>query len=336
VTVRIKGVRKASVTEWDRAWQSCDYATYFHSRQWGDIWHAYSNGRIRAEPRFVSFTDGKTAIIPLSCSLSCYRFVKSCSSSPAGTFGGWITADALEVGHARLLTDYMLTKCGDLDWVVNPYDENVFKAGVDRSDHETDMLDLSVGFDNVLRQFERENIRAIRKAQNLGIAIRLGDTLEDWRHYFTAYEESLSRWKHVSSRYEWRLFEEIFNRQSPHVQLWLATCGNSIVSGALCFYAKRHVVYWHGASLKEYFSYRPVHLLLHEIIKDACEKGYKWFDFNPSGGHAGVRAFKKTFGTKALSCPVIRARPQKSLLTKGVETFARLLRCISRRRSWEM
>jgi hypothetical protein len=48
-----------------------------------------------------------------------------------------------------------------------------------------------------------------------------------------------------------------------------------------------------------------VTLLIFEIIKNACELQYEWFDFNPSGGKEGVKAFKRSFGTLELSCPMI-------------------------------
>ena len=51
---------------------------------------------------------------------------------------------------------------------------------------------------------------------------------------------------------------------------------------------------------------KAVKLILHQAMRDACEKGYRWFDFNPSGGHQGVARFKSYFGAQPLSCPVIR------------------------------
>jgi lipid II:glycine glycyltransferase (peptidoglycan interpeptide bridge formation enzyme) len=89
------------------------------------------------------------------------------------------------------------------------------------------------------------------------------------------------------------------------VKLWVAEYQNRIISGALCFYSKRHVVYWHGAGLSDYFHLRPANLLLSEVIKHACEDGYWWFDFNPSGTHEGVANFKRRFGAKSMACPVI-------------------------------
>jgi lipid II:glycine glycyltransferase (peptidoglycan interpeptide bridge formation enzyme) len=41
------------------------------------------------------------------------------------------------------------------------------------------------------------------------------------------------------------------------------------------------------------------------MIRHAVEHGYRWFDFNPSGGHEGVQKFKARFGTVPLSCPMI-------------------------------
>jgi hypothetical protein len=44
---------------------------------------------------------------------------------------------------------------------------------------------------------------------------------------------------------------------------------------------------------------------MYEIIKSCCEEGYSWFDFNPSAGLEGVRAFKESFGAKPLPSHVV-------------------------------
>jgi hypothetical protein len=49
-----------------------------------------------------------------------------------------------------------------------------------------------------------------------------------------------------------------------------------------------------------------MNLLMAEAIRDASLRGYRWFDFNPSGGHAGVQDFKRRFGAIPLAAPVIR------------------------------
>ncbi len=73
-----------------------------------------------------------------------------------------------------------------------------------------------------------------------------------------------------------------------------------IVSGALLFYCGNHIVWWHGATLSDFFNHYPANFLQNEIIKESCEKGYKYYDFNPSGGHEGVMKFKDRFGAKRI------------------------------------
>lgn len=41
------------------------------------------------------------------------------------------------------------------------------------------------------------------------------------------------------------------------------------------------------------------------VPKAVCEEGYEWFGFNPGGGHEGVKAFEKGFGTETLRCPAV-------------------------------
>jgi CelD/BcsL family acetyltransferase involved in cellulose biosynthesis len=125
--------------------------------------------------------------------------------------------------------------------------------------------------------------------------------------------------------YGWELFKEMFERYSPDVKLWLAVCYGKIIAGALCFYSKHHVAYWHGAAYSDYFKLRPVNLLMYEAIRHACEQGYSWFDFNPSGGHEGVKAFKRSFGTQEVLCPVVKTQSSFSKVLKLLQRKVRAL-----------
>ena len=72
--------------------------------------------------------------------------------------------------------------------------------------------------------------------------------------------------------------------------------------------------------MSDYFHLRPVNLLMCEIIKHSCDRGYSWFDFNPSGGHEGVTAFKKSFGAEALPCPVVNNQDSMTTFFKIVSS----------------
>jgi lipid II:glycine glycyltransferase (peptidoglycan interpeptide bridge formation enzyme) len=69
-----------------------------------------------------------------------------------------------------------------------------------------------------------------------------------------------------------------------------------------------------------YFNIRPRNLLLYEAIKNACEKGYFWFDFNPSAGLKGVKAFKEGFGAEAFKCPIVELK-SSNLMRFVIEKF---------------
>lgn len=299
---------RASAVAWDRAFAACAHATWFHCREWGEVWTRCTKGLVRAAPVEITFSDGKSAVLTLAVATHYRGLVKSWLSGPAGTYGGWVSADALEPAHASLLSDYLYDRHAELYWRLNPYDATAAAArlrGV--SPDETDAVLLTPGFEQVRRNLSKGHAAAVRKAQREGVTVRSASSEQDWRDYFAVYEDSLRRWgDKVSSRYSWCLFDELRRLASPHVRLWLAEHSGRVVAGALCFSSDRIVVYWHGAALEQSFPVHPVHYLLYEAIRDACLRGLEWFDFNPSGGHASLRVFKRGFGTQVLPSAVVQ------------------------------
>ena len=321
MTLKILTTRPATDDEWDTIWENCEYSTYFHSREWSEIWKKYTHGKIKPAGRIVKFSDEKTDLLPFSSRNLFMSILKQAVSSPAGTFGGWLSLHELTHQHGALLYEYIHANYKDLIWRLNPFDPIAGHIELEhaRSD-ETLALNLERGFEAIYKNWTQSHASAARKARKArkeGVEIKEASSLQDWKDYFEVYKGSLDRWgESVSSVYQWSLFQDFHDLHSSRVKLWLAVYHDRIVSGALCFYAKIHVVYWHGAALSEYFHLRPVNLLIYEIVKDACEHDYQWFDFNPSGGHNGVENFKKSFGTSSLKCPIVQKRSKTVQLAK--------------------
>lgn len=297
--VLISQVQDAEPAVWDQVWQECGYSTYYHSREWAEIWNVYTLGEMYPNPILITFTDGLKALLPFS------RRKETFISSPASTYGGWISSEPLRVEHAELLKEY-INQSFKYTWRSNPYDPLVLEAGAASSrDDETYMLPLSEGFDAVFRRWNHGHRSAARKAMREGLTIRVASTESEWLAYYQAYQDSLRRWGgKATSRYGRQLFEEMRRRKSPYIRLWLADYRGAIVAGSLVLYSRTHAGAWHAATQEEYFQLRPAILLKYESIRHACEQGYKWFDFNPSGGHKGVTEFKKNFGTQVKFTPV--------------------------------
>ena len=219
-----------------------------------------------------------------------------------------------------------------MHWRLNPFDPHppTLNLPIIQED-QTHALHLAGGLEAILRQWTKGHASAARKASREGVTIHLAENDGDWRDYYHIYQDCLRRWNNqVNSSYNWQLFEEMFRRNSPNIKLWLAKHDQAAIAGAICLYAKNHVAYWHGAALETHFSLRPVHLLMREIIHAACQSGFTWFDFNPSGGLAGVAAFKKSFGASVLSCPVIAT---KSPAARLLHQFSNVRKYITTLRS---
>ena len=304
-------IRPASPEEWDAAWRSSAHATFFQSRAWAEAWERATDGRIAPDPRAVLFDDGVLAVVPLSIERKSFG-LRVAVTSPASTYGGWLSAGKLGSEHARVLAHWLVSGFGDLAWKLNPFDETL--AGLELPPTEPDdtqVLDLEPGFEAVRRTWTKGHRAAATQAFRAGVEVHTAASASDWESYFRIYEDSLRRWgTNTLVRHPRALFEELQKLRSPDVKLWLAEHGGEPVAGALCFSARHHTVYWHGAVLERALELRPVHALMHSAIKSACaEDGRRWFDFNPSGPLDGVRAFKKGFGARTLACPNVRLQP---------------------------
>ncbi len=71
--------------------------------------------------------------------------------------------------------------------------------------------------------------------------------------------------------------------------------GKVVASQVLLFFKKTAIYAW-GASLKEYSSLYPTHLLLWKVIEHSCSSGFEVFDFGRSAQDSGTYQFKKWWG----------------------------------------
>jgi hypothetical protein len=322
--ISIINMYPASTSEWDTIWEGCDYSTFFHSREWIEIWRSYTKGKLTPRPLLVNFSDGKKALLPFSCTIEqgikpiLMGTRRQYVSSPECTYGGWISTDILEIAHVTSLLKLIKREFSNLVWRVNPFDKLALESCCGMADKactidnlgETHAINLEKGFEQISNNMARDHKRAVKKALQNQIYIKMASSIEDWQEYYRVYENTLNRWGNrlLGEKYLWSFFEEIYKRKSKNVELLLAIYKERAISGALFFKSKNHIDDWHSAALEMYLNLKPVNLLLYEAIKYACEKHYTWFDFNPSAGLQGVKSFKEGFGAQALRCPIVNMR----------------------------
>lgn len=307
---------------WD-AWEGCDHATYYQSPGWARVWESYTDGELTPAPQLVTFADGTEVVLPV-CERSAMRGVVNVyEMSPAHTFGGWLPVDPIETEHAEALLEYTLDTYSNLWWRQNPYDPHMRELHVPYTKEDvTQIVDLEDGFEAAHDGWRSSHRRDARNAEDEGVEIRRDDDLADWQAYYKAYEASLERWgEDATSSHRWELFDRLAE-EGENVQLWIAEVDGQLASGAVLVYGPDHVAYWHGAAHEEYFDLNPNHLLFREAMRDAAERGLRWFDFNPSGGHEGVRRFKSGFGAEDLPANILK---QETAALQGAEAVWDLL-----------
>lgn len=307
MTIFIKSIKNSTNEEWDRIWENSKDSTYFHSREFAELWALYTKGGSTPSPKTIIFSDGKIAVIPLSKQKYSKGLSKVYMSSIAGTYGGWLTEENLDKEHVSCLTNYMLLEINNIFWRLNPYQniESILKVSSFKED-DTLVISLKKDFESIFKNWTKGHKSAVKKAKREGVKVITASSIEDWKEYYNLYNICLKRWgSNTTTIYKWELFNEFYNSKSNNIKLWLAYYEGKIIAGILCLYSNSHVSYWHSAVNDKYFYLKPMHLLIYDAIKDSSEMGYNWFDFNPSGNNKGVKAFKKSFGTISLSCPII-------------------------------
>lgn len=210
------------------------------------------------------------------------------------------------------------------------YDRYTAQAcdGVELTEDRTHFIRCEEGFDAILKGWsdgQGKIKRKIKKAQRSGVRVRRSVSSRDMAAYYNLYLMNTRRWSPPPSHiYKSAFFEILLGSRSiknpkfkkndaiyPFSEMWIAELGKKIVAGAIVLTGRQHMAYWHGVSDTDYYSLRPVNLLISEIIRECCRREISWFDFNPSMGIPGVEQFKKSFGAETADCPVLSRRNQK-------------------------
>jgi hypothetical protein len=302
----------ASDDAWLNACNNCSYATYFHTPHWAHVFASYTHGATSPSPRLITFSDNKTAIVPLSYSKHAGGLIKTWLSSPAGTFGGWISGDHLTSGHTQLLIDYMLS-FSNIVWRENPYDTVLQELVIPKATNDfTQTVSLRLrSWADILASASRAHHKAVKKAEQAGVVVTQAHSITDWEQHYTAYQSSMERWNKAGTTkkrvkpYTWDIFRLMYELPPEQRILWLAQCNGDVAASVLCFYWNNHAVAWHGAAHEEYFAIRPNNLLYQSMIQDAHIRGFHWFDCNPAGGLKGVVEFKDHLGTQRIQSRMV-------------------------------
>ena len=283
----VKLLQPGDEARWDSFVHGCPEATFFHRAGWKPVierafghrtWFLYAE------------TDGRIEGVLCLAEIRSRLFGHSLGSLPFCVYGGIAAvndaarealdrraqdlAAELRVGHL----EYRNLKPRHADW---------------------EGKDLYVTFRKEILPDPEQNMLAIPKKQRAmvrkGIKAGLQSQLDDdTERFFAAYSRSVHRLgTPVFSRKYFRLLKETFG---DDCEILTVTNQGRTVSSVLSFYFRDEVLPYYGGGTDEARAVAGNDFMYWELMRRACERGYKVFDFGRSKRGTGAFDFKKNWG----------------------------------------
>jgi FemAB-related protein (PEP-CTERM system-associated) len=159
--------------------------------------------------------------------------------------------------------------------------------------------DLYVTFRKEMAPDTEENMRAIPRKQRAmvrkGIKAGLDSVLDDdTERFFFAYAASVHRLgTPVFSKKYFQLLKQTFGQDC---ELMIITKDGRTVCGVMSFYFRDEVLPYYGGGTAEAREVAGNDFMYWELMRRACERGYKTFDFGRSKRNTGSFDFKRNWG----------------------------------------
>lgn len=196
--------------------------------------------------------------------------------------------------------------------------------------YQTYRLDLTRSADELWSNFRRECRNHIRKAQKLGVEVRLESDASFIDEYWAMSVETFAK-ANVQPSHSKGLIEELWEQShtasngSLGPALFLSAFHNGRRVATLVLLADQHTMYyWGGASFLEFRHLSAHNLLQWEAIREAQRRGLRIYDFISTTGGPGK--FKESFGPRAVDIATHWERTPSRLMSALKNRYEHYLR----------
>lgn len=286
---------------WSKIARQCGHATFFHTFAWAETFKK-TYPQFEIATKAFKFAEDDWVIFPmLETGSELNGFFKHYVSNEPGVYGGPIFSGEIDphkfekiLKHFDSFRTVKLSVHGNPLLDLDPY----FGHSKKQSD-STHMLMLTdfKSIDEVYSQYERSVKKGIRNSEMMKIECGAIEDIDGLKQYYKAYEKvQEERGSRATSYYPYELFKNLFEVRNRGVRFWVAKYYNQVIGGAISCEHQRHIALWQAAWLPMAHQMGAGKYVYHRVIEYAMNKGYKYFDFNPSGGHEGTIKLKETFG----------------------------------------
>ena len=161
------------------------------------------------------------------------------------------------------------------------------------------VLDLPSTSEELWKSFKSKLRSQIRRPEKEGFTVKFGqqEEVNSFYEVFTYKMRELG-----TPVYTKRLFENILTEFPDNANICTVYAEDKpIASGFIIGFKELLQIPW-AASLRAYDRFSANMMLYWNILKFACEQGYKQFDFGRSTPEEGTYRFKKQWGSKPVQC----------------------------------
>jgi len=292
VSLRVRGFRDEDRARWEEFVQRCPDATFFHRIGWKDIIEAcfgHTTHYLLAE------RDAQIiGVLPLA-EVKSLLFGHALVSLPFCAYGGVAAteADAVKAlhGSARELGATIGAEHLELR------DRAVREADWPRQElYVTFRKAILPKLDDNLAAIPRKQRAMVRKGITRGLVSRIDADVD---RFFTLYADNVHR--HGTPPLSKRYFEALrrtFDRDCE--VLTVTEPGGKAVSSVLSFYFRDEVLPYYAGEVEAARDLAANDFKYWELLRRACERGLRSFDFGRSKRGTGSFAFKKNWGLEPM------------------------------------
>jgi len=285
--ILVRELQSADATRWDQFVYSCPEATFFHRAGWKTVIERAIGHRTRF---LYAESDGRIeGVLPLA-EVRSTLFGHTLVSLPFCVYGG-VAADT---PRARSALDRAAIALAE-QWRV---DHLEYRSRIP-CHPDWAHSDLYVTFRKAIQPDVEKNLNEIPRKQRAmvrkGIKAELGSEIDEGTaRFFAAYSESVHRLgTPVLPRRYFNALREVFGSDC---EVLTVSHRGRLVASVMSFYFRDEVLPYYGGGTEMAREIAGNDFMYWELMRRACERGIRWFDYGRSKRGTGSFDFKKNWG----------------------------------------
>jgi hypothetical protein len=313
----LEAVGAAARGVWEQVLPTDPTALISQTPAWLDC--VCASGRYEDATRAYRTADGRALVLPLVRLRKLPAVATIESSMPFGWSTGGLVCSGGGLGPedvASVTEDLLSRRPLRTTVTPSPSAHDAWAAGAGgrlvRTQHMTQTLDLSGGFDHVWMHKFAKGVRGkCRKAERNQLSVEWDDTGRLIPVFDALYRKSVARWaeqQHEPLRLaQWRAarrdppskFRSVAERLGAACRVWVSWHAGEPGAVLVVLSHGEHGTYWRGAMDKEVVARTGANELLHQLaIEDACRSGRRFYHMGESAPGSSLARFKRGFGTE--------------------------------------